>query len=160
VNSAPSKNNGYRSDHVALLYYSLKHWTGRDLADPGLTPEAMARQVLHAPFVVASHNTDADPILNYGNLAALRLWETSWQEFTRTPSRHTAEPLERAERKRLLKLVAEQGFIDDYQGIRISKSGNRFMIQHATVWNVVDANGRPHGQAVLFRHWEPVFGQS
>ena len=91
--------------------------------------------------------------MNYGNAAALALWELGWEEFTRTPSRQTAEAPLREERARLLAAVTAHGFIDDYSGIRISKSGRRFRIAQATVWNLAAA-GQPYGQAALFSKWE------
>ena len=54
------------------------------------------------PFVVASHGLQDDPILNYGNQVALDLWEMNWEQFTQTPSRLTAEPVNREERARML----------------------------------------------------------
>ena len=96
----------------------------------------------------------ADPVLNYGNHAALTLWEMSWEEFTGTPSRLTAEPPNREERARLLETVTRRGFIDDYSGVRISKTGRRFRIARATVWNLLTEDGQPCGQAAMFDHWE------
>src|SRR5678810_1283147 len=121
--------------HSAMLARSYFHFTKRILL-PGLfNPLGLSRNLFHAPFVLVSHGTEADPVLNYGNAAALKLWEMSWEELTRTPSRLTAETPEREERERLLAQVTEHGFIDDYSGIRISKSGRRFRIARATVWN-------------------------
>jgi hypothetical protein len=54
----------------------------------------------------------------------------------------------------LLEQVATRGYIDDYSGVRISKSGRRFRILRATVWNVHDRLGRPLGQAATFTDWE------
>jgi hypothetical protein len=133
---------------------SLDHWTGRALL-PGLfNPLGLAKNVYEAPFVLVSHGTEGDPILNYGNQAALSLWEMSWDELTRTPSRLTAEAPNREERARLLAAVTARGFIDDYAGVRISKSGRRFRIAQATVWNLVDERGDYAGQAAMFSHWE------
>ncbi len=133
---------------------SLRHWTGRDLL-PGLfNPLGLAKNVFAAPFVLVSHGTEADPVLNYGNAAALALWEMSWEELTRTPSRLTAEAPNREERARLLAAVTRAGFIDDYSGIRISKNGRRFRIAQATVWNLLDEQGRHAGQAATFSDWE------
>jgi len=53
----------------------------------------------------------------------------------------------------LLAQVTEHGFIDDYSGIRISKSGRRFRIGRATVWNLVTERGEPCGQAATFDRW-------
>lgn len=139
-----------------LIVRSLKHWTGRDLlAGIGnLSGEELAEKIFHAPFVLVSHGTEADPVLNYGNQAALNLWEMTWEELTRTPSRLTAEAPNREERARLLAAVTANGFIDDYAGIRISKNGRRFRIAQATVWNLLNEQGNHAGQAATFSHWE------
>ena len=70
-----------------------------------------------------------------------------------TPSRLTAEPVHRDERARLLERTTRQGFVDDYAGVRISRSGKRFRIEQAIVWNVLDGEGRIHGQAATFDRW-------
>lgn len=140
--------------HTVCLARSLKHWTGRELLSgiPGTAEYSQA--VFAAPFALVSHGTQPDPILNYGNRAALALWEMKWEELTRTPSRLTAEAPNRAERARLLQTVTERGFIDDYSGVRISKSGRRFRIARATVWNLLTEEGEPCGQAAMFDHWD------
>ncbi len=137
-----------------LIARSLNYWTGRALL-PGLfNPLGLAKNVFEAPFVLVSHGTEADPVLNYGNAAALALWEMSWAELTRTPSRLTAEAPNREERARLLATVTQRGYIDDYSGIRISKTGRRFRITQATVWNLLSETSQPCGQAAMFARWE------
>lgn len=136
-----------------LLLDSFHHWTGRELIVRQGAPVAQAEALFGAPFVVVSHGTEEDPILNYGNRMALALWEKSWEEFTRTPSRLTAEPVNRTERERMLVQAAACGFIDDYRGVRISGSGKRFLVEHAVVWNVIDAQGTVQGQAATFSQW-------
>jgi len=140
--------------HTACLTRSLKHWTGRELW-PGVSNSIeLAQKVFEGPFVLVSHGMEADPILNYGNRTALALWELSWEELTLMPSRLTAEAPNREERARLLAAVTRDGFIDDYSGVRISKSGRRFHIARATVWNLLAENGKPCGQAAMFDRWE------
>ena len=78
----------------------------------------------------------------------------SWETFTSTPSRYTAEAPKREERERLLKNVTEKGYIDNYSGIRISADGQRFRIDKATVWNVFDLDGQKIGQAATFSEWK------
>lgn len=137
-----------------LIARSLNYWTGRALL-PGLfNPLGLAKNVFEAPFVLVSHGTEADPVLNYGNAAALALWEMSWDELTHTPSRLTAEAPNREERARLLATVTQRGYIDDYSGIRISKTGRRFRITQATVWNLLSETSQPCGQAAMFGRWE------
>lgn len=114
----------------------------------------MAEVLFGAPFVLVSHGTEVDPVLNYGNRAALALWEMSWEELTRTPSRLTAEPVAREERARLLAQVTQHGHIADYSGVRITKSGRRFRIARAIVWNLRDGAGMHCGQAAMFDRWD------
>jgi len=141
-------------DQTRLIARSLKHWTGRALLAGHLSPAELAEKVFNAPFVLVSHGVEADPVLNYGNATALKLWEMSWEELTQTPSRLTAEAPNREERARLLAAVTANGFIDDYSGIRISKTGRRFRIAQATVWNLIDESGGYRGQAAMFSDWE------
>ncbi len=140
-------------EHIQCLLDSYRHWTGRELVPAGKSPEERAKVLFYQPFVVLSHGTQEDPVLNYGNQAALALWKMTWVEFTSMPSSLTAEPINRAERTRLLSQVASYGYINDYRGVRISKSGRRFLVEQATVWNILDANGRYVGQAATFDHW-------
>ncbi len=104
----------------------------------------------HAPFVLVSHGIETDPIFNYGNEPALQVFGMTWQEFTSLLSRYSAEHPNREARERLLQRVTRDGYIDDYQGIRIAKDGRRFWISGATVWNVIDDEGEYHGQAAVF----------
>jgi hypothetical protein len=129
---------------------------GKELIDDTQDEVERARLLFEAPFFVASHNTASDPVLTYGNRCALELFEMSWDEFTSTPSRFTAEEPDRAERAELLRRVSADGFIDDYSGVRISKSGKRFRIRRATVWNLADSSGVLVGQAATFSAWQPL----
>ena len=142
--------------HTECLARSLRHWTGRDLMPGVADRRELSQRVFEAPFVLVSHGTEADPILNYGNQSALGLWDISWDELTRMPSRLTAEAPNREERARLLERVTRDGFIDDYSGVRIARSGRRFRISRATVWNLLSQDGKPCGQAAMFREWEYV----
>ncbi len=136
-----------------LLLDSFRHWTGRELVERAGSTEDQAQALFSASFVVVSHGTEEDPVLNYGNRIALELWETTWEQFIRTPSRLTAEPMNQAERERMLARATAQGFIDDYRGVRITKTGRRFLVEDAVVWNVVDTKNKQQGQAATFSRW-------
>ena len=139
-------------NHAGMLAQSFRRVVGRELIP--ITDEIETARLLYtAPFVVLSHGVEADPILNYGNAQALALWEMSFEEFTRMPSRVTAEPVLREERERLLAIAVRKGFIDDYSGVRISSRGRRFRIEKAIIWNVTDEQGVPRGQAATFTNW-------
>ncbi len=141
---------------IRWLLDSYAFWLKHELIDRTGTIEGQSERLYVSPFVVASHTNAEDPILNYGNRQALALWEMTWEEFTATPSRLTAEPLNQTERARMLNRAATQGFITDYQGIRISRTGRRFLVKQATVWNVLDDHGTTQGQAACFSQWIPL----
>jgi hypothetical protein len=140
--------------HTQTLLDSFRARLGRELIARSGDPADESRRLFDAPFVVVSHGTQVDPILNYGNRAALELWETDFARLTAMPSRLTAEAPEREERARLLERTARDGYADDYRGVRISTSGRRFVIERAIVWNLADAAGRPLGQAATFADWK------
>jgi hypothetical protein len=139
-----------------LLFNSFERWTGRPLLPRNGTAMEQARLLFVAPFVVVSHGIEPDPVLNYGNQAALDLWQMTWRELTHTPSRQTAEPVNQAERARLLRIVEEQGYFDGYRGVRISSTGRRFLVEQAIVWNVLNEAGQRVGQAATFSQVSPV----
>jgi hypothetical protein len=140
--------------HAGALLDSFARLLGRELVPRSGDAEEDARRLYTAPFAVLSHGCEADPILNFGNAVALRLWERDFDAFTQTPSHLTAEAMLRDERDRALRIVATQGYIDDYAGVRISSTGRRFRIARAVVWNVTDAQGLALGQAATFSDWQ------
>ena len=152
----PSPDNDYLAHHIQLLRNRYRQLLHRDLVDPNLGAKAAAKALYTADFVLVSHDTSADPVFNYGNLTALRLFEMSWADFTSLPSRQSAEPPNQQERSQLLRLVSTQGFIENYAGIRISKTGKKFWIKDVTVWNLIDATGKYRGQAAVYSHWESL----
>ena len=56
----------------------------------------------------------------------------------------------------LLARVAAHGYIDDYAGVRVSRTGRRFGIEGATVWNLIDGEGRHQGQAATCAVWRCI----
>jgi MEKHLA domain len=136
-----------------LLLDSYRHWIGQDLIKRTADAKQRARTLFEASAVVVSHGVEADPILNYGNQTALDLWELSWAQFSKTPSRLTAEPDDRAERERMLTQARAKGYYDGYRGVRISSTGKRFLVERALIWTVIDPDGRPIGQAATFYQW-------
>lgn len=115
--------------------------------------DAATQALWEAPFAIVSHNIATDPLFNYANLQALALFEYDWDAFTHLPSRLSAEPMNQIEREAFLMRVREQGFATDYSGVRISKTGRRFQIAQAVVWNLFDQQHQYAGQAACFKHW-------
>lgn len=145
--------------HALLLTDSYVRLTGKPLIE-GLQADLSQLSCIDllwgAPVAVVSHGVEPDPVFNYGNALALRLFEYSWEAFTQLPSRFSAEADQREARAELLEQVSRHGFFDGYHGIRVSQQGKRFKILDATIWNVVDAEGVKHGQAAIIRAYQDI----
>ena len=134
----------------ALLSGSYARLVRTALVPPG----ADAAWLYHdAPFVVLAHGTEPDPKFIYANRAAQTCFEYSWDEFMTLPSRLSAEAPDRAERQALLEDVASNGFLAGYRGVRVAKSGRRFIIEDSVVWELIDRDSKRHGQAATFLSW-------
>lgn len=151
--SIPFLKSQFYCQHGPLLCKSYERYTGQSLLPRNLTTSELIEDLFTAPFALVSHGTEEDPIFNFGNQTALTLFELTWEDFTRLPSRQSAEPMNQRDRQQLLDLVTKQGYIDNYSGIRITSTGKRFMITAATVWNLIDDQGQYHGQAAIFDMW-------
>ncbi|MGR9085935.1 MAG: MEKHLA domain-containing protein [Gammaproteobacteria bacterium] len=150
----PSETNQYQVGHAALIRQSYRLLLQKELIPEAGSDVEFARLLFHAPFAVLSHDTAADPVFNYANKTALSLFELGWQELLRLPSRLSAEALKQADREKVLTAVKEKGYVDGYQGIRIARSGRRFMIKNTVVWNLLDSEHRYRGQAASISEWE------
>lgn len=142
--------------HTQRLLTSFQRLLGYPLLDRQGTPEELAHALFEAPFVVVSHGTEADPIFNYGNRQALKLWEFDWPTFTQLPSRLSAEPIVQEARDRVLAETQQKGYACHYRGIRISRTGVRFWIEDVILWNLHDEVGQPCGQAATFPYWRSI----
>jgi hypothetical protein len=140
--------------HSQLLSTSFTTVTGQHVCKGHFNPTELAQQLYEVPFVLLSHGTQPDPIFNYANLTAQRLWEMDWEQFTQLPSRLSAEAVAVAERQAMLAEAKRKGYISNYNGIRISRTGKRFIIKNAILWNIYDSTGTYQGQAAMFKDWE------
>lgn len=150
----PDWNTPHTVQWCQYLLDSYAHWLGQELIERDGTPLEQAERLFNSNFVVASHGIERDPVLNYGNRRALNLWMMDWQQFTQTSSRLTAEAPNREERERMLEQAKTQGYISDYRGIRISSTGQRFLVDKAIIWNIHTANATMIGQGATFATWE------
>jgi hypothetical protein len=137
----------------ALLTDSYARLVGQPLVPPGKGADWLYRD---APFVVLAHGTEHDPKFIYANKAAQACFEYSWDEFLTLPSRLSAEAPDQSERQKLLQDVTRNGVLTGYSGLRVAKSGRRFMIEHGVVWELIDREGIRHGQAATFLSWRNV----
>ena len=141
--------------HSHLLITSYQHWTREPLIEDGIDE---VNALMHAPFAIASHQAGDDPMFNYANHQALALFKMLPEDMLGLPSRYSAEPMLREARAEFLYQVSVHGFIENYSGVRIAKDGSRFLIEQATVWNVVDVAlpKQVLGQAVIIKAWHAL----
>jgi MEKHLA domain len=150
MQNSPPSDPGL-DERLRLIVSSYRRLTGKPLLDSVPTDIAALREaVWNAPRAIVAHGTENDPIFFYGNRLALQLFEMDFDEFARLPSRLSTEPLAQGARAKLLEQVLRQGYVDNYSGMRIARSGKRFMIADGTVWNLVDETGLRQGQAAVF----------
>jgi hypothetical protein len=140
-------------EFFALLTDSYARLVGAPLVPPGKDARWLYRE---APFVVLAHDTEQDPKFIYANKAAQACFDYSWEEFMSLPSRLSAEAPNQAERQALLEEVARHGFLSGYRGLRVAKSGRRIIIEDGIVWELIDRQGKRHGQAATFLSWRNV----
>jgi hypothetical protein len=156
--AAPSAANAFHAEHVRLLLDNYRRLLGRPLTDWDETAADCGKLIYNADFALLSHTTDANPLFNYGNRTALALFEYSWDEFIGLPSNYSVQPDEREARERLLQEVGAKGYVENYGGIRIARSGKRFKINRAAVWNLYGHDGIYRGQGAFFKDWEMLGG--
>lgn len=138
-----------------LLLGSYARLLGRPLLDAAAGEQPTAAWLYRAPFCLLAHDGAADPVFIYANETAQRCFGYGWDEVLTLPSRLSAEMPARHQRQRVLDAVARDGFIENYSGIRIAKSGRRFRIEDAVVWALRDGT-TPVGQAAVIRSWWDV----
>jgi PAS domain S-box-containing protein len=143
------------TDFAALLLGSHLRIVGRPLWPGEWAGETEAAHWLYeqAPFGLLAHDTSDDPRFIYANRTAQRCFGYSEAEFAGLPSRLSAAPDGQQDRDAFVAAVNRRGFADGYRGRRVRKGGGLFWIEDVCMWDLVDADGRKHGQAAVFRSW-------
>ena len=136
-------------NQAQLIIDSYQHWTGTTLVN---TPKEL--YLLQKP--VLSHNTMDDPVFNFANIAAQELFEMELDIFLSTPSKYSAEQIERKDRDHLLRDALKNGIIDNYEGIRISSTGKRFHIKKTQLFNLIGSSNKILGQAAIIGGVTPI----
>ena len=127
------------SSHQRAFHRPLVDCSGHDL--------------FSSDVAVLAHDNSRDPLLIYANATALRLWERPWEDMIGMPSRYTAEAEARSQRDSALQQAKQGDAFEGYSGVRVSRTGQRFMISNARIWTLWDETGRHFGQAAAFSSW-------
>ncbi|MGH8559991.1 MAG: MEKHLA domain-containing protein [Methylococcales bacterium] len=143
----PSSDNFFLEHPIDILRTSLRHWSGQDLVESEMGSREAAEYLYNAPFALLSHDTGADPMFNYANRIAQKLFGMNWSEIIGMHSRCSTEPENQEGWDRLLQAVSNRGYVDHYQGVRISRNGRRFLVSNTIVRNPIGPDGKFYGQA-------------
>ncbi len=115
--------------------------------------DCSGQDLFSSDVAVLAHDNSRDPLLIYANATALRLWERPWEDMIGMPSRYTAEAEARSQRDSALQQAKQGDAFEGYSGVRVSRTGQRFMISNARIWTLWDETGRDCGQAAAFSSW-------
>ncbi|HSZ42543.1 MAG TPA: MEKHLA domain-containing protein [Trebonia sp.] len=137
-----------------LLAENYAKLLGKSLVPDGMAGDAAAAWLYEAPFGLLAHDTSPDPVFCYANLAAQERFEYGWDEFVGLPSRLSAAGGEdRETRDTFMDWVRSHGYAENYQGLRVAKSGRQFRIRDVTIWNLANPESAMVGQAALIGSW-------
>ncbi|CAK9092414.1 Vegetative incompatibility protein HET-E-1 [Durusdinium trenchii] len=106
--------------HIARVLWSWRKASGKGLfEEQGADKEDPAWQAVHEREDVAllSVGVQEDPVVNYGNVGGMKIFEMDWARLTTMPGRFTAEPHSREERQQLLDQVKRDGYTNAYNGL-------------------------------------------
>lgn len=155
---APKVGPPYEDGDIILHSLSVIDSYFRATGKPIFPPEAnveiasAAKSLFEAPFVLVSHGTEEDPIFNYGNANALKVFEADWEALMRTPSRAVAPEEQLAARAALLD-GAGQGVVELKGLVQQSLKGRMILLKEGISWTLKNLEGETFGQAVLCRDW-------
>jgi MEKHLA domain len=111
------------------------------------TPEQLDR---NTRFGILSHGMQDDPIYNYGNCAALELFDQTLETLCQTPSRYSTVESLMEDREQLIRKINDVGYGTILNAVRTTPKGKLFVIQKIWIWHVYHDNGRRIGLAALY----------
>jgi hypothetical protein len=135
---------------------SFRRLLGRELIERSGDAAEDARRLFELPKAVLAHDASPTPLLDWANLAAARAFDATPESLLGRPSAATAPADAVADRRALFDVLARQGFVTGYSGVRVSLAGRRFVIDDVTVFEVTAAAGRPAGHAAVIGATRPA----
>jgi MEKHLA domain len=101
-------------------------------------------------FGILSHGIQEDPIYNYGNCAALQLFEQTLETLCQTPSRYSTVESLMEDRQQLIQNIRQMGYGTITNAVRTTSRGKLFVIPTIWIWHVYHDDGRRIGLAALY----------
>jgi len=141
---------------ATVILDSFRRCIGRELIDRSGDAAEDARRLFDLPLAVLAHDTAPQPLLDWANQAAARAFDATPESLLGKLSSATAPPDATADRRALFDVLARQGFVTGYSGVRISLTGRRFIIENVAVFALVDEAGHPAGHAAVIGSTRPA----
>ncbi len=132
---------------------SLKERLG---IDHNMIGAELAEALFEASAAILSHDIiiidgKRDNVYNYANRTALQVFERTFAEQTRIPSRKSVAEGEDSQlsRNTLLTACFTKGWVK-FDATRVSATGKTVQLKDAILYNLFDKRGIYYGQAVVF----------
>lgn len=106
-----------------------------------------------APCAILAQYQLSDGMTCFANRCALEVYETDYLGFSPQFQRAHVETDGQDGPNGLFAAVNGSGGVAKYSGNLVSCRGNRFRVQHALTWPLIDEGGVCHGQAAMFDLW-------
>ena len=139
--------------YQASIGKSLKERLG---IDNNIMGAELAEALFKAPAAILSHDVividgKRDNIYNYANRTALKVFERTFAELTRIPSKKCVAESEESQlsRNTLLSACFTKGWVK-FDATRVSANGKTVQLRDAILYNLFDKRGIYYGQAVVF----------
>jgi len=156
MTSSERVDDAFRTRRAMEILESYRRLLGYDLIPRSGAAAEDARRLFELPLAVLAHDTAPQPLLDWANRAALAAFDATPEALLGLPSSRTAPADAAADRGKLFDVLARQGFVTGYSGVRVSLTGRRFVIDDVTVFALADAAGRPAGHAAVIGSTRPV----
>ena len=132
--------------HIQMLDNSLHNLTGKGIIERiGISDnidnlstqkEFVYKNIcMNERWVLISHGIEEDPIYNFVNVAGLKAFVRTWDEFKKLPSRQSVvfQTTDEKLRIELMKKVTTCGFVEGASGIRVRGDGQFLRLVDAVV---------------------------
>lgn len=113
----------------------------------------LSLKLYHAPFLVFSIDSLETPKYNYLNYRAQQTFEINRQNLNDFYLKDSVPEQLHNNLLGFTKHICETGKFANYNGVRMSKSGNQFRLNNAYVWSLLASDGTYKGVAWI----EPLF---
>jgi len=106
-----------------------------------------------APCAILAQYELSDTATHFANRCALEVYETDYLGFSPQGQGSHAEKDGQKSANGLFAATNGAGGVAKYSGNLMSCRGNRFRVQHALTWPLIDEAGASHGYAAMFDLW-------